>query len=52
MPVLKKWKIGIVTNSSSSTHVIIEAATATEALKIAKLQFPAARNLTTPIEVK
>jgi hypothetical protein len=49
---MKKWKIGIVTQSSSTTYTVIEARTATDALKLAKMQFPNARNYTTPTEVK
>jgi len=52
MSPLKKWKIGIVTQSSSSTYVFIDAPNSTEALKIAKMQYPKARGYTTPMEVK
>lgn len=49
---MKKWKIGIVTQNSSTTYVYIDAPTATEALKIAKMQYPDARGFTGPNEVK
>jgi len=49
---MKKWKIGISTQSSTTTYVYIDAPTATEALKIAKMQYPNAHGYSGPTEVK
>jgi hypothetical protein len=52
MATVKKWKIGISTQSSQTTYVYIDAITSTEALKIAKMQYPKAHGYSSPSEVK
>lgn len=52
MATVKKWKIGISGKSASTLYIYVDAVTATEALKIAKMQHPEAHGYSTPSEVK
>ncbi|MGB3946617.1 MAG: hypothetical protein WBM13_01415 [Bacteroidia bacterium] len=55
MAIVKKWKVRITTSSkttATNTFVYIDAPSSSEAMKIAKMQYPNASHIGTPSEEK